>query len=389
MKSQFSILILAFILAFSCNSKEDSNIEKPLSEQNFEFEIYDSLVVDHLGNLDIADISADGSTFLLIDPKNDTIFVSSNNGQILKKFSRKGDGSGLYPGFRIGPPNFLSNTEIIIPANRGFYLYDLSGEPSRTFFPEFMPSFSMINPYNNNLITRNSKVYYPWEGRLTEKFGVDGKKFQLASQRVEILNLENGTFNPALHFPKKSKFSTDEKSYSNVNYLTTLQSQGDSLYVVFRNEPVIYGYHFSNLESPVSIRRIPFPSFIEKAPVDSEVFGSYQMKDLYVGSINNFHPTENSRFLINYARGLTDEEYEAIFSLESKDRTLFFKEMKKRNTNGMVLFDGKSISPIIQKPMELGYTHKFISEDEIWFTPNYSEVEKDYVVFYKTRLVAN
>jgi hypothetical protein len=388
MKFRSCLYLLPFALnILACSgTKEETKISVPLSEQQFEFEIYDSLVVDHLGNLDIADISADGSTFLLIDPQTDTIFVTTNSGEIQHKSSGKGEGPGLYPHFRLGPPSFLTNSEIIIPANRGFYLYELSGKPSRTFLPEFMPSFSMINPYNNSLIVRDEKVYYPWEGRLTETYGVDGKIFQLETQRVEILDLENGTFTPALHFPKESKFSTEEKSYSNVNYLTSLQSQGDSLYVVFRNEPVIYGYHFSNLENPVSIRRIPFPAFIEKEPKDSENFGQYEMKDLYVGSINGFHPTENHRFLISYSRGLTDEEYEAIFSLESKDRTLFMEEMKKTNTNGMVLYDGKSISTLVKKPNELGYSLKFISEAEIWFTSNYSEVEKDYVVLYKTRL---
>lgn len=388
MRNNFPILFFIILVALACTPAKEPEIQKALSEQQLEFEIYDSLVVDHLGNLEIADISADGATFLLIDPKNDTIFVTSNTGQIQHKFNRKGDGPGFYQGFRLGPPTFLSNSEIIIPANRGFYLYELSGKPSRTFLPEFMPYISMINPFNNNLILRDGKIYYPWEGRLTEKYGVDGKKFQLETQRVEILDLNEGKFTPAIHFPKESKFSTGEKSYSNVNYLTALQSKGDSLYVIFRNEPVVYGYHFSNLESPASIRRIPFPEFIEKEPKDSEKFGQYEMKDLYVGSINNFYPTENHHFLISYSRGLTEEEYEGIFSLESKDRTLFMEEMKKTNTNGMVLFDGKSISKLIKKPFELGYTLKFTSENEIWFTPNYSEVEKDYVVLYKTRLVS-
>jgi hypothetical protein len=57
------------------------------------------------------------------------------------------------------------------------------------------------------------------------------------------------------------------------------------------------------------------------------------------------------------------------------------------NTNGLVLFDGKSVSPIIQKPKGLGFVYEFISEEEIWFSPDYQEVEKDYVVIYKTRLV--
>ena len=163
MKFRSCLYLLPFALnILACSgTKEETKISVPLSEQQFEFEIYDSLVVDHLGNLDIADISADGSAFLLIDPQTDTIFVTTNSGEIQHKFSGKGDGPGLYPHFRPGPPTFLTSSEIIIPANRGFYIYELSGKPSRTFLTEFMPSFSMINPYNNSLIVRDGKVYYP------------------------------------------------------------------------------------------------------------------------------------------------------------------------------------------------------------------------------------
>lgn len=388
MKNQLFTLGLGVLFAFACTSKEEEILQKPISEQSFEFEIYDSLVVDYLGNLYLGDISEDGSTFLLVDHLTDSILVTSAAGEILHKFNKQGDGPGLYQQARLGPPTFLNESEIIVPAFRGFYLYSLSGEPTRTFLPEFQPGFSMINQFSTNMVIHEGKIIYPWEGRIADEFGFDGKKFQVETKRIEILDLETGKFTPALPFPKESKFKTSEKTYLNANYSTGLSRKGDTLFVSFRNEPVLYGYHFSNLDSPVSIRTIPFPEFIEKEPKDAETFGPYEMRDLYSGSINQVVPIDKNQFIVSYARGLTNEEYDLITSEANGDNSKFYQELLKININGWVFFDGKEVSSLIKKQKELGMMGKYISEAEIWFSPDYSEVEKDYVVIYKTRLIS-
>lgn len=388
MKNQLFTLGLSLLFAFACTSKEEEILQKPLSEQSFEFEIYDSLVVDYLGNLYLGDISEDGSAFLLVDHLTDSILVTSAAGEILHKFNKQGDGPGLYQQTRLGPPIFLNETEIILPAFRGFYLYSVSGEPKRTFLPEFQPGFSMINQFKTNMVIHEGKIFFPWEGRIADEFGFDGKKFQLETKRVEILDLNDGKFTPALPFPKESKFNTNEKTYLNVNYSTGLASKGDTLFVSFRNEPVLYGYHFSNLDSPVSIRKIPFPEFIEKEPKDSETFGSYETRDIYTGSMNQVIPIDKNQFIVNYARGLTNEEYDLITSEANGDNSKFYEEMQKKNIFGWVVFDGKEISSLVKKHKNLGNIDKYISDAEIWFSPDYSEVEKDYVVIYKTRLIS-
>lgn len=127
------LLPLALSILSCSGEKEEAKSSTPLSEQALEFEIYDSLVVDYLGNLHIADITEDGKTFLLIDQRKDTLFVTNREGTILSKFRRLGDGPGFYKDYRLALPNFLSSEEIIVPAARGFYLYSLSGEPTRSF----------------------------------------------------------------------------------------------------------------------------------------------------------------------------------------------------------------------------------------------------------------
>lgn len=389
MKNQLYFLFIPILLGFSCSQKEESLPEKPLSEQQFEFEISDSLVVDYLGNLYLADISEDGKTFLLIDQQTDTLFVTDSQGTIIHKFSKKGEGPGMYPQGRLGPPRFLNDEEIIIPSWKGFHLYFLPGDATRSFFPEFNPTTSLVNQYDNSLVTYQEKIYYPLEGRIANELGIDGREFQTKTKRVEVLDLSSGKFTPVIPFPKTSKFSTGEKSFLNVNYKTTLASKDDSLYVAFRNEPVIYGYHFSQLDSPTTRYTIPFEEFIQKEPKDAEKFGAYEARDLYVGAINSFDRTEKNRFLIKYSRGLTDEEYQEIFALIEKDQDAGFEKMRQINTNGSILFDGKSVSSLIKKPKSLGFTYEFISEDEIWFSANFEETENDYSVLYKTRIVSN
>ncbi|WP_332911457.1 hypothetical protein [Algoriphagus boritolerans] len=106
MKNQLILSILSFLLAFACSSKEEED-QKTLAEQQFEFEIYDSLVVDYLGNLYLADISKDGDTFLLIDHQHDSIFVTDQKGKIVSRFAKKGEGPGSYKGTRNNLPQFF------------------------------------------------------------------------------------------------------------------------------------------------------------------------------------------------------------------------------------------------------------------------------------------
>jgi hypothetical protein len=388
MKTQYLLPTLAFILAFSCNSKEESNIEIPLSEQNLEFEIYDSLVVDYLGNLYLADVSQDGETFLLGNDITDSIYLANSNGEIVSKFKRSGEGPGDYRLSRVNPPQFLNDSEIIIAAWKGFYCYSFSGEFTRSFELEYNPTSSLIDRYNNKMVIMGNQIFYPWEGRNADSIGIQGKSFQLQTRRVEVLELATNTFISQIPFPEKSKFKTDQKAYWNLYYNTKLASMGDSLYVTFRNEPKIFVYHQNQLSTPFTVLNIPFKEFIEKSPKDTDEMGVLDMKEMYGGSINLILPIGNQDFLINYSRGLSNDEFDQLSSASGGVNEKFYQDVRKVNTFGWILFDGKTISNLIEKKPEIGNLGKFISKEEIWFTPNYSEVEKDYVVLYKTRLVS-
>jgi hypothetical protein len=92
-------------------------------------------------------------------------------------------------------------------------------------------------------------------------------------------------------------------------------------------------------------------------------------------------------FLISYLGGLSDEVANEIIAEGGSDFDKIFKMAGEKNQGGLVLFDGKNISPIIRKPENLGNINKFVSKEEIWFSLNFSKAENDYSIIYKTRLV--
>src|SRR5690606_32941720 len=96
----------------------------------FSFEIIDTLKIKKVGYpLRILDYNKKRREFLLgeIKPYFDTIFVSDNNGNVLKRFYFKG-GSEKEAGNIIFSIGYYKDSTIIVNSERGFYLFDLDGK---------------------------------------------------------------------------------------------------------------------------------------------------------------------------------------------------------------------------------------------------------------------
>ncbi|SFT99201.1 hypothetical protein SAMN04489724_3231 [Algoriphagus locisalis] len=385
-----SLLIFAFTALACSGEKEEAKSSTPLSEQTLAFEIYDSLVVDYLGNLMLMDISPDGSTFLLTDTNTDSLFVTNSEGEILHQYLLKGEGPNNYAGSRTGFAKFIGESEFLIPTQRGVYKYNFEGELLKNYNPDFTTSVNLIIGNSNNSVIHDNKFYTNLTGRNFDKYGRQGIEFQQNSKQLEELDLETGSYSPLIPFPKASKFSSTEKSYPVLNFYLNLSATEDSLFINFRNEPKIYGYAFEQLDSastPSSVRTIPFTSFVEKEPKENLQDGSFDFRDFFLGTVNSIIAIEENMFLVDYVEGLSDEDYSEASASAGGDPNKIFEEGSKFNTMGLVLFDGTQLSELIAKPEILGNLSKYVSKDEIWFSLNFSAAENDYSVIYKTRLV--
>jgi len=387
MRHRIFLFIISILFIFACSSKEEE-AQKPLAEQQFEFEIYDSLVVDYLGNLILMDISPDGNHFLLIDQNTDSIFVTDPKGEIKYRYKRTGEGPEMIQGNRIGTGGFLDNSSFILPSSRAIYIYSLQGELKKSYNPEFRGVSRLLIPSNPAHAVSNAKVFVQMPGRYSD-LKEPGIEFQKKSRRLEVLDLKTEKFEPAIPFPAESKYSSQTEEHIVFDYYVSFTISGDSLYLAFRNEPKLFVYDVSNLEAPSKTKTLRFPQFIERdasTKADNEVINA---RDFFLGSISRIVPIDGNILLINYLSGLTDEEAKEIINEAKGDFDLMFKSAEKINEGGMVLFDGEEISSIISKPDVLGNLSLANSRDEIWFSPNFEEVENDYSVLYKTRLVSN
>lgn len=385
MKIYLFLPIISFFLIFACSSKEEE-AQKPLAEQQFEFEIYDSLVVDYLGNLILMDISPDGNHFLLIDQNTDSIFVTNPEGKIKYRFKRTGEGPEMIQGNRIGIGKFLDEKSFLIPGSRGLFIYSLSGKLENSILPDFTGVSQLLMPSNPAHAISNGFVYVNMPGRYADlKVGTD---FQKNSKSLELVDLNSGEYESVLPFAKESKFSSETKEYGIVDHYINFAIEKDSIYVAYRNEPKLFVYHISNLTIPVQVNDLKFPVFIERNTESNQEIESINTRDLFLGIINKIIPLGNNLILINYLSGLTDEGAKKIIDEAKGDFDLMFKNAAEINQGGLVLFDGEDLSQIISKSEILGNLSLCNSRDEIWFSPNFEKVENDYSVIYKTRLVS-
>lgn len=386
MKSRILILAAVAVALFSCQSKESETPTTPLSEQTLEFEIYDSLVVDYLGNLVLMDISPDGNNFLLVDQNTDSIFVTGASGAILHKYKRTGEGPENIKGNRTGVAKFLDNKTLLIPSSRGIFHYSIEGSLIKKFIPDFAGISQLIVPSSEAHFVKENKVYMTIPGRYAD-LGQQGLEFQQKSKQLEVLDLKSGDFESFTPFPEASKFSSSTKEYGTLEMFSNVALLGDTLFLTFRTEPKIFGYSLTNLDSPAKVLDIPFPTFIENTSDKKPEPGSFNFRDFFYGTINKIIPISEDQFIVSYLSGLTDEDADQVISEAGTDFDKMFKLAGEKNEGGLILFDGQNISPIIEKSASLGLLNKYISKNEIWFSLNFSEAENDYSVIYKTRLV--
>ncbi|REG90559.1 hypothetical protein [Algoriphagus antarcticus] len=277
------------ILACS-GEKEETKAATPIAEQSFEFEIYDSLVVDYLGNLALMDISPDGNTFLLQDGNTNTFLLSNESGELLNQYKLRGAGPNEYNENPLGKAKFLNDREFLIPTTGGIYSYDIDGKLEKKYDLDFKCAPQLLIGGADNLMVNGNQIYTTTPGRGTDEYGSLGIEFQEKSQQIEILNLENEKYSPAIPFPTTSKFNSKEKAYPGLSFYTNISLRADTLYLSFRNEPKIFAYHISDLEKLASTKTIPFPTFREDEPKDDKTPDSFDIKDIFVGTINRVIP---------------------------------------------------------------------------------------------------
>jgi hypothetical protein len=386
MKNQPLLFGFILLIGFACQTKEPELPTNPLSEQNLEFEIYDSLVVDYLGNVNLMDISPDGKSYMLVDQNTDTFLMADKTGAILHTYKLLGEGPNNYNTGRTGVAKFLSDDSFLVPTLTGLFKYSLNGDLIQKYNPEFTGRANLLIPASESHFVKDNKVYLHLLGREGD-LGQQGLEFQAKAKLVEVLDLNNGTYEGKIPFPKSSKFSSSTAEFGAIDFYPNLALGKNNLYVAFRNEPKIFTYSLNGIDLEPTVLPIPIENFVESNTDKVPENGGFNIRNFFLGTINTINYLGEGLFLINYLEGLSDDEANQVISEAATDFDKMFKAAEELNKGGLILFDGVSISPIIEKPKILGFIYKVVSKDEIWFSLNFSEAENDYSVIYKTRII--
>lgn len=387
MRYQLSLSILILLFIFACTSKKEET-QKPLTEQQLRFEIYDSLVVDYLGNLTLMDKSPDGKNFLLIDQNTDSILVADISGKILHQYFRTGEGPEMIKGNRIGIGKFLENDRYIIPGSQGLFVYSLQGELLKSFTPDFNGVSQLVIPSNQTHAVKNNLAYSLIKGRNAD-LNPEAPDYKTTAKILESTDLSTGEFTPIIAIPPSSKFIEVANPFELIEFHPNFSIQGDSLYLTFRNEPKLFVYSLDNFDRPARVVPIPISEFIERKKDEKPAESGFNVRDFFLGTINSVIPAGSGQLLINYLTGLTGDQVKEAVAASGSDFNKIFEEAEKMNTSGTILFNGGEFSQPITKPSNLGNLNLSKSLDEIWFSPDFEKVENDYSVIYKTRLVSN
>ena len=378
----FLLSLVALSISACSGESEETKASTPLSEQALEFEIYDSLVVDYLGNLVLMDISPDHSKYLMMDQNTAEILITDSEGSILHQYNKSGEGPEDYNNGKSGKAIFINNSEFLIPTTTAIFQYSLDGKLIRKMEPDFQGLANLVVSFSTAILKSGNNLYFKIQGRHPEK----GDLTEYTN--LEKVNFETGEYEPIIPFSKSSKFSTPEADFQAFDYHPVFDLTADSLFIMFRNEPKLFSYSLDNLDTPAHTINVPFLEFEERNTDKKSENGGFNIRDFLLGSINAIEKLDDGTFLIFYTSGLNEEEANDVVSEAGDDFNKIFELAEKYNTTGNVVFDGESVSRIIAEDELLSNIAKVISKDEIWFNLDFSKVENDYSVIYKTRIAS-
>ncbi len=130
MKNIFLSLFAAMLL-FSCGSNEEI-ADTFSADSDLTFEIVDSVAVDYLGRLNLADISADKNHMLFYDGQRNNFVVTNPTGEIVNEFSKSTDTPDAHGQISFDPA-FFGNDKIVAVGRNGYFIYNFDGSIWKNF----------------------------------------------------------------------------------------------------------------------------------------------------------------------------------------------------------------------------------------------------------------
>lgn len=390
---QLQIYLLGILFFYSCT--EPKEVKQEVSTSYF-LEVIDSLDLNILGDPLIIDVSPKADRLVFYDYANEEFLITDDLGNIVNRFSKKGDTPDSY-GFPMELPGFIDNNQLALVGIKGVFIYDLEGNMiKRLAHPESMGGvgFMTFSGKGVETVMLDGKQYLLSKSVRTRDTFAGEQKFYDNFRAIELIDIEEERFIEIVPFELGSQF-LDGNGYFESDYAPAVEAINEKLYVVLGAEQRLKIYDLSSEGAKLdTIVKFNIPGFGE-LPITSRSEFSKGTVTINGGTpaIRNIHIVDE-KILIQYYCGIPEDkmnELEALWNAgDEEESERLYDQIENEVIQGLLILDQNTLEFIgnLEFPDKYNKSGFASGGGYLWMekAPN-KEEEEDFLRIYKVKLV--
>ncbi len=392
------IILISFlsIMVLACTETSDEGQMLNASNNYTGIEIVDSVMIEHLGEAELWDVSPDGNKLLLRDWQREEFLVINMDGDIVHSFSKKGDVLDSH-GWLLMSASFWDNETILAGGQKGIFFYSLDGEMIKKVNYATIPEvniFYSASGFHFQNVQFDGIDYLLGPSLTPNEFTKMEQGYYKTRKSISMIDLDSGKIGGIINLEPDSRFF-DGKVYEMSHVFTYFKVVDDQLWVVHAGDPRLLVYELGEpyakvMDTPLTLNGLVYPEGISPQAAEPR---SISM-DSGIGGVKGIQIVGDKVALVYY-QGMKQEINDEIEPLWATDRDkaleLYRAEQKKIDYRVQIFtkdgeFEGDFVMPKSFSP------EVFIGKNDgyVWLSkaPN-EEEEEDFLTYYKAKLSTN
>ncbi|WP_296618626.1 hypothetical protein [Marivirga sp.] len=379
------------IIFSSCSSETENKIVSD-SDIEYKFEIVDSLTVDYLGIPFLCDFSPNQEHILLFNSSNREFIITDAKGEIISQFTKEGDIPDN-PGSLADRPIFYDNKTIIAHGQKGIWAYNFEGENVWKIERE--------DPIGYWISINNGRSMYLMEPKHFftvinyDQLVIDPSNDSLYENHhaFKIINRKAKSIKPVISLESFSRY-LDGKGYKPSDMLASNHVKANQMVISYPKEDVIYLYDWKNeffqLKDTFSLDIEPF--YLDEGKERESLEGK---KGFFMGGkvgeaeVRGAWLLDGDKVLVKYNSGVKESERQEPKMKKTGENSISLAMPDNVPKDLFQIYkEGEKYGKPFNSSIEIA-SLLYVDGDFLWFIKDQValDVEDDYAVFYKTKLV--
>ncbi|GAB2611682.1 hypothetical protein [Belliella aquatica] len=389
---KLQMYLLGALIFCSCTRPKEVKQEITTS---YSFEVIDSLDLNILGDPLIIDISPKADLVVFYDYANEEFIIADFLGNIVNRFSKKGDNPDSF-GFLMELPGFINDNQLALAGMKGIFIYDLEGNMIKKLaHPESLggAGFMTFSGKGIETVLIDGKQYLLSKSVRTRDTFAGEQKFYDNFRAIELIDIEAEEFIEIVPFEQNSQF-LDGNGYFESDYAPAFEAKDEKLYIALGAEQRLNIYSLSSEGAKLdTIVKLTIPGF-EKLPITSRSEFSKGTITINGGTpaIRNIHIVDG-KILIQYYCGIPEDRMDELEVLwnsgDEEESERLYDQVENEVIQGVLILDQNTLEVIgnLEYPNKVNKSGFASGGGYLWMekAPN-DEEEEDFLRIYKVKL---